>query len=87
MSPSISHILAKLKIVKTIKRKVIYGPTYMQSMELNNLYTLLGVIHLALIIHIYNTDTGLRQLLQNSLEYLMVELVMPNNPFEYDYKK
>ena len=87
MAPTISHVLAKLKIVKKIKRKITYGPTYIQGLGLNNLYTVLVAVHLVLMIKFYDTDTDLGQLLQNSLEYLMVELVMPNNPFEYDYKK
>jgi len=78
---AISHVLAKLKIVKTIKRKLIYGPTYIQGMGLKNLYTLLGAVHLALIIKFYDTDTDLGQLLKNSLEYLMMELGMPDKFF------
>ena len=87
MAPAIGHVLSKLTIVKTIKRKVIYGSTFMQGLGIKNLYTLLGAVHLALIVHFYDTDTDLGQLLQNSLECLMMELGLPKNPFEYDYKK
>ena len=59
----------------------------MQGMGLNNVYTLLGAIHLALIIQVCNTNTDLGQLLQNLLECLMMELGVPNNHFEYDCKK
>ena len=67
MAPAIRHVLAKMKIVKTIKSKVIYGPTYIQGMGLKNIYTLLSAVHLAVIIQFYDTDTDLGQLLQNSL--------------------
>ena len=50
MAPAICHVLSKLKIVKTIKRKVIYGPTYMQGMGIKNLYILLGDVHLVMIV-------------------------------------
>ena len=59
MAPDICHVLSKLKIVKKIKRKVIYGPTYMQGMGIKSLYTLLGAVYLALIVQLYDTDTDL----------------------------
>ena len=70
-----------------MKKKVIYGPTYIQGMGIKNLYTLLGAVHLALIVKFYDTDNDLGQLLQKSLECLMMELGLPINSFEYEYKK
>ena len=47
----------------------------------------MGAIHLAIIINFYDTNIDLGHLLQKSLEWLMMELGMPNNHFEYKYKK
>ena len=40
-----------MKIVTTIKQKVIYGPIHLQGMDIKNLYTLLGAIHIAMMVN------------------------------------
>lgn len=81
MAPAISHVLYKLKLVKKMKRKVIYSPLYLQGMGLTNIYTLMGSIHLATIVQFYDTNTDLGHLLQTSLECLMMELGIPKKTF------
>lgn len=55
--PAINNVLSKLKIVNTIKGKVINGPLHLQGMGMKNLYTLLGAIHITTIVHFYDKDT------------------------------
>lgn len=86
VTPILTSVLAKMNIVGTIKRDVIYGPIHMQGMGLQKLYTLLGVIHCSLMIQFYSIETHLGQLLQTSLECMTMELGLPNDPFHYDCK-
>ena len=73
--------------MQTIKRKVIYKPIHLQGMGMKNRHTILGAIHLTMIVQFYDTNTDLGKLLQTSLEFLMMEQGMPNNPLEYEHIK
>jgi len=72
ISPIIKNILAKLKVVRSIKRTVIYGTIHLQGMGMKNLYTLLGAIHITLLVQLHNSNTDLDMLLQTSLECLVM---------------
>ena len=87
MAPILKNVLNKLQIVTTIKRDVLYGPTTFQVMGLCNLYTLMGVIHCALMVHFFRTDTDLDNLLQTSYECMSMELGLPDCPFAYNYER
>ena len=86
MAPILISVLAKMKIVSTIKRDVIYGPVHLQGMGFKMLNTQLGANHCTLLVQFYGTDTDLGRLLQTSLEFMTMELGRPNDPFHYDYK-
>ena len=85
--PIIKSVLAKMQIVSTIKRHVLYGPIHLQGMGFKNLYTLLGAIHCSILVQFYNSDTDLGKLLQTSLECLTMELGLSESTFHYDYTK
>ena len=74
MAPIIKNVLAKLQIVSTIKRDVIYGPIHLQGMGLKNLYTQLGAMHISLLLQFYGSDTDLGRMIQNTMECITMEL-------------
>ena len=86
MAPSIQHMLMKIKLMNNIKRYAIYGPSHLQGMGLQNLYTHFGSTHLSLLLQFYNTDTDLGRLLKISLECLSMKLGLTTCPFTYYYK-
>ena len=63
MASILISVLAKLQIVSTIKRDVLYGPVYLQCMGFKSFYTLLGAIYCSIMIQICNIDTDLGRLL------------------------
>ena len=87
MAPIVTNVFNKHKIVITIKRDVLYGPTTFQGMGLRTLYTLMGAIYCALMVQFFRTNTDLGHLLQTSYEILSMELGLPDCPFHYDYKR
>ena len=82
LAPISKSILAKLKIVSTIKLKFMYGPVAFQGMDFKNLYTLLGVTHCSMMVQFFRTEMNLGRLLQTSYECLAMELGLPNCPFK-----
>ena len=86
MAP-LKHILAKLQVVRSIKRDVIYGPIHLQGMGMKNLYTPVGAMYLSLLLQFYDTDTDLGKLLQTSLEYLTIEIGLQVCSFTMNYEK
>ena len=87
MAPIIKYVLAKMQIVTSIKRDVIYGPIHLQRMGFKNLYTQIGAMHISLLLQFYDTDTDLGRLLQNTLECLTIELGTQSCPFILNYEK
>ena len=87
MAPIIKNVLAKLQIVGTIKRDVIYGPIHLQGMGFKHLYSQIGAMHISLLIQFHDTDTDLGRMLQNTLECMTMELGTQCSPFTLNYKK
>ena len=56
MAPILTNVLAKLQVMRHIKRDVIYGPKHLKGMGFKNVYSLLGVTHVFLILQFYNIN-------------------------------
>ena len=87
MAPILKKILAKLQIVTSIKRDVIYGPIHLHGMGFKNLYAQIGAMRISLLVQFYDTDTDLGRLLQNTIECITIELGTQSCPFTLNYEK
>ena len=65
----------------------MYGSVHLEGMEFNNMYTLLGAIHISLVTQFFKTDTNLGRLIETLLEFLTIELGLPQCYFSYNYIK
>ena len=77
MAPILTKLLAKLKVIRHIKRDVIYGPVHLQGIGFKDIYTLLRETHLALLTQFYKTDNDLRRLMETSVDCLSMDLGLP----------
>ena len=86
MKPLLHSVLGKAKIVRTIKRAVLYGPQLRQGFGLTNLYVYQGCAQIVQLIQFFGTNTELGKVHNITLQHLMMELGVPGIPFQQDYK-
>ena len=85
MSPTIHSVLGKAKIVRSIKRDVLYGPLQYQGFGLTNLHVCQGSMQLAQLVQFCNTNTELGKIHNITLQNLILEVGLTGVPFQHDY--
>ena len=85
MAPMKEKILPKMRVVRTIRNAVLYGPLRYQGFGLTHLFTIQCTTHIALLIEYIDTDTDMGNILKHSMEALNMETGLDGNPFKYDY--
>ena len=85
MAPILTGGLPKIGISRSMARSLVYAPLKYQGLDLHNLYTTQGLVHLrGLMNHIWQgTETG--KLLLTSLEYAKMEVGIIGSYFNKDY--
>ena len=85
MTPILVPVLGKAKIVRTIPRAILYGPTKYQGFGLTNLHVYQGCAQIAQLLQFWNTSTELGKVYKISYEYLLMELGVQQQPFQVNY--
>ena len=87
MYPILSSLLGKMKIVRTIKREVLYGPRKYQGFGLTNLYVYQGCTQLAILLQFSTTTTELGRIHRITIDSLRLELGTTTFPLNLPYNQ
>ena len=86
LSPALMAGLPSSGVVRTIPRKIVHGPKKFQGLGVDNLYTLQGIAHTAVLIrHGKSMDHFNGQLLRANIEQAKLEVGTNGPLFTQDY--
>ena len=77
--------IRKMRVARTMKWDLLYGPQKYQGFGLTNLHVYQGSMQLALLMQFYNTHNELSRLHNITVENLLMELGVTTIPFNLSY--